>query len=283
MNRRRSILLVAALALAGTGWYLFRPERLWVNTSVSEGLPTAASAGGHDVNGPAVLASGMFHSVAHDGRGAVSVLRLADGRRVLRFADFETSNGPDVQVYLGKALDAADNATVTDAGFFHVGALKGNVGDQNYDLPPDLNLDEYHSVTVWCRRFGVNFATAPLTLDRADTMARTLVTGSFHSVHHDGTGMATVLDLGGGRRVLRLSEFETSNGPELHLYLVAAPDAMDNDTVTQAGFVDLGPIKGNVGDQNYTLPDGVDLGRYRAVTVWCKRFGVNFTTAPLGA
>jgi hypothetical protein len=65
-------------------------------------------------------------------------------------------------VYLGKAPDASDNETVTSAGFFHVGALKGTEGDQNYELPPDLNLDEYHSVTIWCRRFGVNFATAPL-------------------------------------------------------------------------------------------------------------------------
>ena len=76
---------------------------------------------------------------------------------------FTTSNGPDVQVYLGKAPDASDNETVTQAGFFHVGALKGTEGDQNYELPDDLNLEEYHSVTVWCRRFGVNFATAPLS------------------------------------------------------------------------------------------------------------------------
>ncbi len=61
------------------------------------------------------------------------------------------------------------------------------------------------------------------------------------------------------------------------------PDASDNATVTKAGFVNLGPMKGNRGDQNYDVPDGVDLSKYRAVTVWCRRFSVNFATAPLAA
>ena len=82
---------------------------------------------------------------------------------MLRFTGFETSNGPDVQVYLVATADANDNDTVTKAGFVHIGPLKGNLGDQNYDLPADLDLTKYRSVTIWCRRFGVNFATAPLT------------------------------------------------------------------------------------------------------------------------
>jgi hypothetical protein len=65
------------------------------------------------------------------------------------------------------------------------------------------------------------------------------------------------------------------------VYLVAANDAADSATVTRAGFVELGPLKGNIGDQNYELPASVDLERYRAVTIWCKRFSVNFATAPL--
>ena len=78
-----------------------------------------------------------------------------------------------------------------------------------------------------------------------------------------------------------LTDFETSNGPDVHVYLVAADDALDSAAVTRAGFVEVGPLKGNIGDQNYELPASVDLGRYRAVTIWCKRFSVNFATAPL--
>jgi len=108
------------------------------------------------------LLAGGFHGVAHETKGKATVYQLNDGKRVLRFTDFETSNGPDVQIYLGMASDAKDNATVTNAGFYSLGPIKGNRGDQNYDLPADLDLAKYHSVTVWCRRFGVNFATAPL-------------------------------------------------------------------------------------------------------------------------
>jgi hypothetical protein len=109
-----------------------------------------------------VLASGSFHDVAHKGAGTATVYKYSDGRRVLRFTNFETSNGPDVHVYLVAAGDAGDSDTVKKAGFVEVGALKGNVGDQNYDLPKDLDLAKYRAVTIWCQRFGVNFATAPL-------------------------------------------------------------------------------------------------------------------------
>jgi hypothetical protein len=78
-----------------------------------------------------------------------------------------------------------------------------------------------------------------------------------------------------------LTEFATSNGPDVRVYLVASPDAKDNETVTKAGFVELGKLKGNEGNQNYDVPEDLDLSKYRAVTIWCRRFSVNFATAPL--
>ena len=80
--------------------------------------------------------------------------------------------------------------------------------------------------------------------------------------------------------MLRLTDFETSNGPAVHVYLIAAPDADDADTVKKADPIDLGEMKGNRGDQNYEVPAGADLAKYRAVTIWCARFDVNFATAP---
>ena len=62
---------------------------------------------------------------------------------------------------------------------------------------------------------------------------------------------------------------------------MAAPDALDDETVTRAEFVELGKLKGTEGDQNYEVPADLDLGKYRAVTIWCRRFSVNFATAPL--
>ena len=85
--------------------------------------------------------------------------------------------------------------------------------------------------------------------------------------------------MGDGSRVLRFTNFTTSNGPDVHVYMVAADDAKDSASVLRAGFIDLGTIKGNMGDQNYILNSDVDLSKYRAVSVWCKRFSVNFGAA----
>ena len=160
MNRR---VVVAALAvLGGVGWYLFRPELLFVDQRVNEELAATAAAQTGAAAAPVTLAAGSFHSVAHETRGGAAVLEF-EGRRVLRLTDFATSNGPDVRVYLVAATDASDNETVTKAGFVELGKLKGNQGDQNYDVPAGLDLDQYRAVTIWCARFGVNFATAPLT------------------------------------------------------------------------------------------------------------------------
>lgn len=114
-----------------------------------------------------------------------------------------------------------------------------------------------------------------------DVTAALLLEGGFHDVAHKSMGNAAVHQLADGKRVLRFTRFETSNGPDLHVYLVANADANDNETVTRAGFVDAGPLKGNIGDQNHDLPSEINFGNYRSVSIWCKRFGVNFATAPL--
>jgi hypothetical protein len=104
----------------------------------------------------------MFHDGAHTTKGSATLYELAGGSHVLRLTNFETSNGPDVHVLLGKASDATDNDTVKNAGYVDLGSLKGNIGDQNYEVPSDLQLADYNSVTIWCKRFSVNFGTAPL-------------------------------------------------------------------------------------------------------------------------
>jgi hypothetical protein len=159
--KRRRLVIAAAVVVVAIGWYLFRPELLFVHRSVNEQFPGAAHTAVANAS-PTTLSQGNFHGVAHETKGAATLYQLHDGKRVLRFTQFETSNGPDVQVYLVAAADASDNETVTKAGFIHLGALKGTNGDQNYDVPADADLNTYQAVTIWCRRFGVNFATAPL-------------------------------------------------------------------------------------------------------------------------
>jgi hypothetical protein len=105
--------------------------------------------------------------------------------------------------------------------------------------------------------------------------------GMFYGIAHPTEGTAAVYRMQDGALMLRFTNFKTSNGPNVHVYLVAADDAKDSETVERAGFIDLGPIKGNIGDQNYALASDVDLSKYRAVSIWCQRFSVNFGVAPL--
>jgi len=114
-----------------------------------------------------------------------------------------------------------------------------------------------------------------------DSRTQILESGTFHSGTHPTEGTATIYRIENGSRVLRFTAFKTSNGPDVHIYMVAAEDAKDNASVQQAAFVDLGLIKGNIGDQNYTLGSDLDLTKYRTVSVWCKRFSKNFGAAPL--
>jgi hypothetical protein len=114
---------------------------------------------------PVALGSGQFTEVdtIHKGQGTATVYRLPDDRRVLRFEAFKVQNGPDLYVYLSGHPMPRSSAELHDQGAFEVARLKGNIGDQNYDLPSDFDLAKYRAVTIWCHRFSVNFATAPLT------------------------------------------------------------------------------------------------------------------------
>ena len=167
MSRKR-ILIAAVLVAGGIGWYAFRPERLFVNKTVSESLPAVASAAAPQ---PISLGSGSFHDGAHKTSGVATILQLPDGKRTLRLTDFATSNGPDVHVYLVAAGDATDSETVKKAGFVDLGSIKGNIGDQNYDVPSDVDFNKYQAVTIWCARFNVNFGTAPLVAGSAGASA----------------------------------------------------------------------------------------------------------------
>jgi hypothetical protein len=159
MKKWKIAIPVLAIALFIT-WYAFRPERLAVNVRVNEGFPSI-----HGVSSAEIMESGTFYGVMHPATGTATIYRLADGDRILRFTNFRTSNGPDVHVYLVAADDARDNASVLHAGFIDLGTIKGNIGDQNYALGADVDLSKYRAVSVWCKRFNINFGVAPLRPD----------------------------------------------------------------------------------------------------------------------
>jgi hypothetical protein len=110
-----------------------------------------------------------------------------------------------------------------------------------------------------------------------------VLTGTFHGQVHSTSGRASIYKVNGGNMVLRLTNFKTSNGPDVHVVLIAADDAKDNDNflMNHTERVELGKLKGNEGDQNYTIPAGTDLGKFRTVAIYCERFNATFGAAPL--
>jgi hypothetical protein len=157
MKKWTKVLIAVVVVAVLGGWYAFRPERLVVNRRVDEALPTAQ--GGVSAQ---PLESGRFYSILHPTEGTATIFQLGDGTRILRLTSFRTSNGPDVHVYVVAADDAKDVATVQQAGFVDLGVIKGNIGDQNYKLSSDLDLGKYRAVSIWCKRFSVNFGAAAL-------------------------------------------------------------------------------------------------------------------------
>lgn len=119
-------------------------------------------------------------------------------------------------------------------------------------------------------------------VDATQTETR-VATGSFTGADaiHQGRGTATVYGDKSGNRLLRFTEFDVTNGPDLRLWLVAHDNADKTDAVLASDHVSLGRLKGNIGDQNYTLPAGIDLNKYKTVAVWCKQFEVLVASARL--
>ncbi|MFJ9717066.1 DM13 domain-containing protein [Streptomyces sp. NPDC101213] len=175
--------LVVAVTGAGFGLYWFQPWKLWQDETVQEALPGAVSTSappasapaaapsdepsGQSVpaTGPHTVASGELISHEHATSGTVKLVRLADGSHVVRLENLETSNGPDLRVWLTDAPVRRGSAGwhVFDEGeHVSLGRLKGNKGSQNYVLPADVDPSDYRSVSIWCDRFDVSFGAAEL-------------------------------------------------------------------------------------------------------------------------
>jgi hypothetical protein len=125
---------------------------------VAAARPASEVAAGADVH--VELARGTFEGIAHETSGDTAVVRLQSGRHVLQLLDFRTDAGPDLRVYL--VAGSVDGGS--DPGdFVDVGALRGNEGTQQYDVPAGIDTGLYSTVLVWCRAFSVPFGAAELS------------------------------------------------------------------------------------------------------------------------
>jgi hypothetical protein len=138
-----------------------------------------ASAGQSSPPGLQALRSGSFHSLEYATTGKAVVLRGPGGSLILRLERLSTSNGPDLRVYLSH-VPASGDLHAYRTGFIDLGALKGNRGSQNYAIPVGTNLPAFKSAVIWCRRFAVGFAVAPLSPGAPQPPGRALQLDEVH-------------------------------------------------------------------------------------------------------
>ena len=250
MTKITNLIAIAAVPVVAAGWYLFRPEKLFVDEKVSETVAAGAKT----------IRKATFASYAHETTGTASLV-LAGGTTSVRLTDFKTSNGPDVHLYLVKGEDPK----ATERGFLDLGTLKGNVGDQNYAVPSGTNLAEYGAVAVWCRRFNVGFGGASLPAPRVATLGG-LSLASYSPeivVTHGrlGKGEAAIVEAG-GKRFLRVTNGLVGS----HVLLVKAETLGGDATVRSAPKIDLGVVKAS--RQEFPISKEIDAWLYRSVSLW---------------
>ena len=365
------------------------------------------------------IKSGNFRDADrfHRGSGQAAIYRSPDGSRLLRLENLNVTNGPDLHVVLTPHESPDSRGEVKVDGYVDLGKLKGNKGDQNYDIPAHVDIDIQGSVVIYCEPFAVVFnvatlqdaefplaanAIVPSTMTLAkveqimaemakfdqqvsETMAEGLATessgqalmtggvamvkggiamvkggmeaadhdiadegmamvregatmsddlvikeealalmqegveksdeaminkatamlqedlktskeaiterpsavklknGSFRDADgfHKGSGQATIYRGPDGSHLLRLENLNVTNGPDLRVLLSPHQDPMSRSEVKTPGYVELAKLKGNKGDQNYVVPDDVDVAAQRSVIIYCKPFHVIFSVAPL--
>lgn len=139
------------------------PATTTVPTTTVPTTTTTTTAAPVAPAGPVTLHTSEFIDVGHSGTGDVLLVELPDGTRVIRFENLDVSNGPDLRVILSPSPLVDDRDAYDDGDFYDLGELKGNRGNQNYEIPRDVDLADYQTVAIWCRRFNYTFNAAPLT------------------------------------------------------------------------------------------------------------------------
>jgi hypothetical protein len=169
-------IVITLAAGAAFGLYWFQPWTLVVNERVDDTLSVPVSglerapdeepgASPAPPVGPVVVVAGDFVSHKHATSGSARIIRNLDGSHQLELVELDTSNGPDLKVWLSDqpVIEGEDGWYVFGEGdWLDLGALRGNQGNQVYELPAGFDPAAYLSVTIWCARFPVSFGAASL-------------------------------------------------------------------------------------------------------------------------
>lgn len=152
-----------------------------------------------------------------------------------------------------------------------------NSEEERVEKGQQMATEEKNAILRGAAQTTGNTVNENMTEAAATTLGQaSLLIGNFIGVNdgiHNAEGLAKVIPIDDASVILRLEDFKATNGPDLYVYLSTDNSASD--------FVNLGRLRGNIGNQNYDIPEGTDLSRYDTVLIWCKAFSVLFGSAEL--
>ncbi len=184
-----------------------------------------------------------------------------------------------------KVLIGIMAVAVLAAGWFFASPLFiDDVVDEDFlTQVSDMSEDERQKMKPQIMKAAANAPDRPSDESMPDQSPILLSSGMFVDADavHKGSGNALLYQLANGEHVVRFEDFRTTNGPALVVYLARHPSPASASDVSDNGFLKLGELKGNVGNQNYPVPEGTDIAEYGSVVIWCELFGVLFSPAPL--
>lgn len=265
MRITKKVVAISAVPILVVGWALFRPELLFVNQTVNEKLPTQAGAMSM------VLSSGNFASYAHETTGNAKIVKVND-KNFIQLSNFKTSNGPDVHLYLVSGSDSSQDS-VKKNEYLDLGTLKGNIGDQNYELPANADLNKYRAVSIWCARFAVAFGGATLLAEKTafnfgQPIAQLAAFGSpievtYGNVMGDSrfSGRAAIIEDAGKRFV----ELNFKSAQAFELRLVKKENISVGTFPAGSEFISLGNAM--VGKHRVSISKDIDAWLYRTIAV----------------
>lgn len=188
---KKVLILIAFIIVAGLIWYFGSP--LFIDKTIDEGFPEIPTEEEMEdmtreqvmeierdivekmserpdevvneemMKEPEILYSGMFRDGDnfHKGEGDAGIYELPDGSKILRLENFSVTNGPALYVLLAEDQNPEDSSDVQD-GYIELAKLKGNKGDQNYEMDKNIDLSNYKSIVIYCKPFHVVFSVASL-------------------------------------------------------------------------------------------------------------------------
>ena len=256
-----AVVIIAIIPVVGVGWYLLEP--LFVDDEVNEPFPAAAPAPAATASAPMAIPTAVLAAAATPTatlRPTPTLTPTPTPGPGLTL----TPSGPTPEFPLATRAVVPESVTMAQVETLMAQAA-------SFDRPTVADA----------------MPAMPAGADGAASGEPVaLLSGMFQDADsfHRGSGTATVYQLGdGGRRVLRLDDFRVTNGPDLRVLLANFANPTERQHLELAGYVELAPLKGNVGAQNYDLPADFDLALAGSVVIYCDPFRVIFSIAPLTA